>query len=325
MADVFARAIKEPGAESAREYRKRVTLLALIYTLLFFASVAGIVVLVWQAQLFVTLSQRSNVETLTLAFFLVFFGYLALLSHRGALGAGQVGWFHLQRAAGRSMDQVEQRKTRALGPPRGADYPVAELNVILEREDRPGEAFELRVADSAGDMGRLRVDGARLTHVAACRDGSNDLLAYLVRQTTQVIQARGAEQDVDIVAWKKIDDELAEAYHGLVQFARNLQRQLGQGELWPTVRLTDEDCRALEQRLAAICSPLRDESFLPDWEYQAEHKLPVIPEPLGLVSLGRTESRADPVTSMGCALLVVLAALSVLVLLVFFPPWVPGS
>jgi hypothetical protein len=50
-------------------------------------ALIGIGLLVWKAQLFVTLTQRSNVETLTLAFFLVFFAYLGILSARGAVGA----------------------------------------------------------------------------------------------------------------------------------------------------------------------------------------------------------------------------------------------
>ena len=57
---------------------------------------------------------------------------------------------------------------------------------------------------------------------------------------------------------------------------------------------------------------------------QAEHKLPVIPEPLGLVSLGRSAKRADPVATMGFATLMVLLTLAVMVLFVIDTPWVPG-
>ena len=96
-------------------------------------------------------------------------------------------------------------------------------------------------------------------------------------------------------------------------------------ELWPKVALSDADCAELERRLTAVCPALRNEAFLPHWDYAGEHKLPLIPEPLGLVSLSRTERRVDPEASMGCAVLVVLGAVAVLALFVKFPPWVPGS
>src|SRR5581483_1414570 len=114
-------------------------------------------------------------------------------------------------------------------------------------------------------------------------------------------------------------------YFGLVGFARNLERQLGADALWPKVRLTDDDCAELERLLAQLCPALRDEAFLPDWEYSAEHKLPIIPEPLGLVSLSREERRADPIATMGCAVLVVLISVVIIALLILFPPWVPGT
>jgi hypothetical protein len=121
-----------------------------------------------------------------------------------------------------------------------------------------------------------------------------------------------------------IDDEQTLQYHGMVHFARRLERHLDADELWPKIVLSDDDLAALERRLAAVCPALRSEGFLPDWEYEAEHKLPLIPEPLGLVSLSRSERRADPVASMGCAALVVVAAVAILALFTVFPPWVPG-
>jgi hypothetical protein len=282
------------------------------------------VLLVWEAQLFVALTQRSNVETLTLAFFLVFFGYVAVLSAGGMLGAARVAYYELLARSTGDRDAVERRKMQALGPETGPP-PVGMLNVLLERAGRPGQPFEVPVADGAGPMGRVRIDGARMTHVGARRDGSNDLLAFVAVQVGDLLRGRGVEQDVEVVAWKKIDDEATEQYFGLVQFARKLQAHLGSGDLWPKAVLTDADCDELERRLTAICPALRNEAFLPDWEYEGEHKLPIVPEPLGLVSLGRTERRVDPVSSMGCAVVVVLAVVAVLALFILYPPWVPGS
>jgi hypothetical protein len=315
--------VKEPGAEDAWHFRRRVKLLAAEYVGLFLAAVVGIGLLVWKAQLFVTLTQRSNVETLTLAFFCVFFGYLAVLSAPGARGGLRVAWYGLQGRLGQDRDALERRKMRALG--QGGGGAVVNLNMIIEVEGRPGEPFELPVADRAGPMGRLRIDGSRIQHLPAHGAGSSELLAYAHLQVVDLLRRKGQPQDIEIVAWKATDDEQTEQYHALVEFARNLERQLGKGELWPKVRLADADCRELERRLAAICPALRDESFLPHWDYRAEHKLPIIPEPLGLVSLSRAEPRVDPVSSMGCALWVVLAAVAVSVLFIVFPPWVPGT
>lgn len=128
-----------------------------------------------------------------------------------------------------------------------------------------------------------------------------------------------------MVSWRRIDDEATESYLSQVRFARNLARHLQADALWPTLRLTDADCHELEQRLAAVCPALRDEAFLPDWEYEAEHKVPLIPEPLGIISVSRTERRADPVATMGCGAVVVLVTLAILGLLIAFPPWVPGT
>jgi hypothetical protein len=312
--------IKEPGADNAAHYARRVRRLAAAYVALFGLSLAGLAVLVWRAQLYVTLAQRSNVETLTLAFLMVFFAYLATLSAPGAWGVVHI----IRHQLGGNWADHQQRKMRGLG--RGLDdATVVDLNVVLEQTDRPGNPFDLIVADQAGRMGNLRVDGARLAYRSEYRAGSNEILAYVERQVTRLLAGRGEHQEVNIVAWKKIDDEDAERYHGMVEFARNLERQLGKGDLWPKVRLSAEECRQLESALADICPALRDEGFLPHWDYQAEHKLPLIPEPLGLITLSRSEQRVDPVSSMGCAVVVVTAVLGILVLFIFAPPWVPGT
>jgi hypothetical protein len=319
--------IAEPGAENVREYRKRVTTLAAEYFALFFGALFGIALLIWKAQLYVTLAQRSNVETLTLAFFLVFFGYLAILSVRGALGCARIAWFALQVRFGVDRVDVERRKMRALGP--AGSGAAIDLNVLLEVDGRPCESFEIPVADRAGQMGRILVDGARVRHLPAHKDGSSDLLAFFQSQVVDVLgETADSQYQVEIVVWKAIDDQQAERYHSMVEFARNLDRHLDtakKGGLWPTVRLSAAQCEELERRLAAVCEPLRDEGFLPEWDYAGEHKLPIIPEPLGLVSLSRTEQRVDSVSSMGCAVWVVLAAVAILALFVLFPPWVPGA
>ncbi len=317
-------AIREPGVEGTRQFARRVHLLALIYPTLFLGALVGIGLIVWQAKFLVTLTQRSNVETLTLAFFVVFFGYIATLSAVGLPGAARVGYYALLRLLGHDHLEIERRKQRAITKPMG-EAPVVALNVVLERQGSPGETFHIEVRDAAGSLGSIAVDGARVTHRDCFGDGSNDLLAYFVRQLNQILGQRVGPAPLDIVNWKSIDDEATEQYLGLVGFARRLERHLDAPQLWRKVELTDDDCEEVKRRLSAICAALRDEAFLPDWEYAGEHKLPIIPEPLGLVSLTRSERRVDPVASMGCAVFVILATIGVLVLFIAFPPWVPGT
>lgn len=322
MARLVAHAVAEPGTRTAEEFSLRVRRLAATYLLLFVASGLGIALLLLWSKPFVTLAQRSNVETLTLLFFLVFFGYLAAISARGALGALRLAGYWLSARLGDSTE-VERRKLEALGDSEG-EPPWVALNVVLERADRPGAPIELEVADGVGSLGKLRVDRARLTHLDARRDGSYNLFPFLAEQVNDLLRRRGESRRVDVVQWKHLDDERTEEFLGLVDFAENLRAQLNARELWPHVILTPEECSALERRLSEICPALRNEGFLPHWEYRAEHKLPVIPEPLGLVSLSRSERRTDPIASMGCALMVVLFALGIIILFILLPPWVPG-
>ena len=124
--------------------------------------------------------------------------------------------------------------------------------------------------------------------------------------------------------WGQIDDDEGERYLAQVQFARALRRHLQSPPLWPEVRVSAEQADEIERRLQRIAPSLLEDALLPDWEYEAEHKLPVIPEPLGFVSLARSTKRADPVATMGFATLMVLITLAVIVLFVIAPPWVPG-
>jgi len=325
MGSLAQRVIREPGADEPWRFAGRVRRLALIYPVLCGGALAGIGLIVWQGKQFVTLTQRSNVETLTLAFFLVFFGYVAAISLPGAVGAVRLAGYALAgRMAG--LAAAERRKQAALARTIGSrPEPVAGLNVLLERQGWGSQPFRVAVADEFGSLGWVEVDGARVAHRQGPHGGSNDLLAYFVHQVAGVLAGRGVPAEVMIVVWASIDDEAAAQYLGLVRFARRLETHLGAVELWPKHVLTDEDCATLERRLSEVCPAVRDESFLPDWEYQAEHKLPIIPEPLGLISLARSERRVDPVASMGCATVVVLAVVAILVLFIAFPPWVPGQ
>ena len=324
MTTLVDRVVREPSIQSAARYARRVRLLAAAYVGLFFGSAIGIGLIVWKAQFFVTLSQRSNVETLTLAFFLVFFSYLVLLSMPGLWGALRIMWFDLRGARGTHYVENEQAKVRALGPPQGAPA-VAAMNMQVDLASRPAEPFRIPIADPAGSMGEIVIDGVRIAHRPVTRDGSNALLAYFVEQVNRVAGTRHHNAELDIVEWHKINDENTEKYLSIAHFARNLQRHLGIQELWPQLTLSEHDCAELERHLSGVCAALRNEAFLPEWEYEGTHQIPLIPQPLGLVQLNRDEKRVDPLASMGCAVFVVLAVVIVLALFILFPPWVPGA
>jgi hypothetical protein len=313
--------IREPDVSDAAHYRRRVVQLAAIYLAVSLLSLFGIGVLLFHGRLFVTLSQRSNVETLTIAFFLLFFAYLAMLSARGAVGAARIAGYRMRARWSGDRLRVEAGKIAALGKPRKG--PAVAVNLILEREDRPGEAFELDVADAAGSAGRIRVDGARIEQLAAHRHGSNNLLSFFVRQVSSV--AGTDPDDLEIVQWKSIADEAWYQYVASVDAMRLLGHRLGGKPMWPRLTLSPEQCAELERRLGEICGAVREEALLPELEYEGEHKIPIIPEPLGIISLGRRERRVDPLSSMMSALLIVSVAVALMVWLVVRPPWVPGS
>ena len=322
------RAIREPGVDDAPAFARRVQQLTLIYPTLFLVSLIGIGLILWQGKFFVALAQRSNVETLVLAFLVVFFAYVAVLSWSGALGAARVMYYALRGRFAADPLSGERRKQLALGRRPLGPASVVAINRAVEKAGAPCAPVEFPVADAAGSLGRIVVDGVALRHTDAPGGGSNDLLAYFVRQVARCLADRGAhdaDDRLDIVWWQTTDDEGAAQYISLARFARNLERHLGADELWPKLVLTEADCVTLHRSLTEVCPALRDESFLPDWEYSAEHKLPVVPEPLGLVSLTRSERRVDPVASMGCAVFVVLALVAILALFIVIPPWVPGT
>ncbi|HYD40844.1 MAG TPA: hypothetical protein VEB43_08435 [Anaeromyxobacter sp.] len=314
--------VSEPGASSPGEYAARVRRLAILYPLLTFGALVGEVLLGLRGKHLVSLTQRSNVETLTLAFFAVFFAYVGVLGARGVPGSLQLLRFWVL-ARLRGADAAERAKWDALGPPQ-EEGPIAALNLVVEREGAPGEKVVIPVADAAGPMSRIVIDGASVQNEPLRRDGSNNLIAYFARQLDE-LAAKPQGRTVDVVEWGTLDDEATHQFLAMAEFGRNLGVALGKPHLWPRVVLDDRALAELEARLAAVCPALRSEGFLPHWEYEAEHKLPIIPEPLGLASLGRTERRADPLPSLVALTAMVLTAVALLVVAILRPPWVPGS
>jgi len=309
-------ALRAPGVSDAAHYHRRVVWLAVVHPALFLCALAGIAVLVWKGELFVTLAQRSNVETLTIAFFLLFFGYFAVVTAPGALGGARIVWFRMLALASRDGARVAQRRQAALGRP--ADGTSAAFDKAIELASAPGTPWEVEIRDDLGSLGHLRFDGVRVTHTAAFRGGSNTLLGYVEDHLREL-----TGMQVTIVQWGSTDEEGLLGYAANADALRALGAKLG-ARVWPTVAVSDEARDALEHALAALAPALREEAFLPDWEFEGEHKLPIIPEPLGIISLSRSERRVDPLSSLTAALAVVLVVLGLLCYFIARPPWIPG-
>ncbi|HET7036934.1 MAG TPA: hypothetical protein VFI42_14715 [Thermomicrobiaceae bacterium] len=320
--DIGRRFIREQSTATVAEYRRRVYRLAAIYLGLLVVTITTIAIIVVNSHFFVLLAQRSNVETAVLLFIIVLFAYLGAISAPGVWGALRIVYYDAPTWLGRDALAAERRKQQALRQTSGTSDSVY-LNQAIALRGQPDAPLVIPIADAAGSLGEVHIDGARMVHHTHVKVGSNSMFAFFSQRIEALVTSHPWDVPVEIVQWTTIDDEQALEYGSLVSFARNLQRQLQGGPLWPTVELSQDDLDCLIEEASALCPALRNEGYLPDVEYRAEHKLPIIPEPLAFISLSRSEQRADPAASMGCALLMAFIILAVFAFLVLVPPWVP--
>lgn len=316
--------IAEQGTSSVPEYRRRVRRLAIFYAGIVLFATSSIVMLVARGRLFVTLAQRSNVETATIAVIIALFAYLAAVSLRGAIGAIRIATLAVPAIFGADHASVERRKQRQLSwseEKRGTVY----LNVMIRRAGAGDQPIRIELADEHGSLGTLCLDGAEMAHENAPAHSSNSIFGYFEQRIEKLAEKRDPHVRVSIVEWTSIDDDSALRYGSMVTFSRRLESHLGCHALWPAVELTDDDVETLQREARELCPILRNEAFLPDLEYEAEHRLPIIPEPLAFVTLSRSERRADPHASMGCAFIVTLLITIIVAVTLWLPPWVPGK
>jgi hypothetical protein len=314
--------IKNVAVSTPAGYQARVRWLALVYFSLNAASLAIIGIVVWRAKHLVTLAQRSNVETLTLAIVLVLALNYLLTTFRGFVGAIRVALHNLPHAWNADPMAIERRKQSAIRDKRESKIAYVDQAV---GSDESGRDIEWPCADEAGRLGRLSIRGVEMRYESEKAGLNNTFFEFVVRLIEERLQKRDPAQSLQIVFWHAIHEDAASAYHSNVRAFRNLEAQLGKGPLWPLVTLTAADVAQIGEEIRAVVPAMRNEAFLPDVEYEAEYSVPVLPEPLAFIQLRRTETRADPLASMGCATLVMILVLVILVSVIFFPPWVPSK
>jgi hypothetical protein len=309
--------LMESPVASVRDLRRRTTILAVIHVVLASAGVALLALLVLRLKLLVTLSQRSNVETLLLLFFAAF--VLVLLVTTGPATMGAVTLFGLRffRAERR------QRWIQAHRVEHGrAERTVALLNLWVAG---PEGTVELPLEDGFGRLGLLRIRGVELQF----EDGPAAVAGPLFELATAVL-GKLAKRDPhgsppSVVLWANVDRAEAEVYQSQAHAFGRLAQALQKGPLWPTAVIDDEGAARLRAVLTEATPHLREAALMRDIDYAAEFSIPLVPEPLAFVQIHRSESRADPVASLGCATLMVLVALGAVIWVVLFPPWVPGK
>jgi hypothetical protein len=315
--------VKQAAAETPKGYGRRVTGLAVVYFFLNLLSMAIVSLILWRAKHLVTLSQRSNVETLTLLIlFALSLNYL-VTTFKGFLGAIQMAVRNFPYLAGSDDAKVEKRKHEAL---RESDEPkVVYLDQLVGAKEDPGRELEWKVGDDAGQLGTLVIRGLEVRFHPVRGNLSNAFFEFVVTQIEHILQRQDPHARLHIAQWGTIDEDGAAAYNANAQAFQNLEAQLGKGPIWPRVTLTAAERDEIAHRLRDIVPALRNESYLPDVEYEAKWNVPVLPEPLGFVQLERSDNRADPIATMGCAAIVMLVALVVLIFLIAMPPWVPSK
>jgi hypothetical protein len=319
--------IKEKATRSPERYAARVRTMALVYLALDTISIIIIVAIAWRVRYFITLSQRSNVETLTLAIVFILALYYLLTTFKGFIGAIRMAWLNFPKILSKDEKQyekVEQRKHSAL--PQGRETISAYFDQAIVQEGKPNEPIKWELVDSAGKLGEIELDGVEAKYYPI-KDGMNDsLFEFLGDQIEKAMQKSDLDAKLQITQWSSIDEDKSSAYHRMVQAFQNLEKQIGKkGPIWPTVEIKQEDVEEIGKELRRLVPALRNESLLPDVEYEVEYSVPILPEPLGFMRLTRRENRADPVITMGCAGIIMLFVLLIIIVFIIWPPWVPSK
>jgi hypothetical protein len=312
----------ERAERSPEGYAAKVRTLAFIYVALDLVCLALIAVIAWRGRHLVTLAQRSNVETLVLVIVLVLAVFYLVTTVRGGIGGLRMALLAMPALWSRDRIALEARKQRALAAG-GEPFSVQFDKALVASESTREIGWD--IADEAGRLGEIELSRTMLTAKPCKRGLNNSLLAFVLGQILEVLGRRKPPETLIIAFWSNIEEEPASVYRSTVAAFDRLAARLGSDPLWPTIELTGDDIEHVARALRRLVPALRNEALLPDLEYEVEYTIPVLPEPLAFVQLRRTERRADPVLTMGYALIVMSLVLVVVLLLINFPPWVPSK
>jgi len=308
----------EAPAGDPRTLRRRTNLLVAIHLVLATAAILVLVLVVARIRLLITLAQRSNVETLTIAFVLIFLLYMLVSGAPAAIGSLRILAY---RALGR--DRAQRALQRKASRDR-KETKRCQLNVVVRGPD--GGDVELPIED---DFGRLCMVRLHLTEIAFL-EGPEEMtfaaMQVIANTLDSVGEIEGTHHSVKIVYWDAIAESESEAYASEVSAFDRLERALDAPEpLWPVVRLDRAGVTRLRDTLREATPTIRESLLLPDVEYSADFTIPVIPEPFAFMQLSRRIEHADAVGSLGCATIVALVFLVVVAWVIVNPPWVPGT
>ncbi len=310
--------VKQQFTISPERYASKVRWMAAIYFILNLVSIIVMITVLWRGQFFVTLSQRTNVETLTLLIIFVLALYYLLTTFKGFVGALRILWLNSPFMG----EDRERRKHQAI--PAGGEPKYVCLDRAIRRQGRPDEPIRWDVADEAGKLGELELDGVRLTYYPLKQGMDDSIFEFVVDQIEKALWKRVPDAQIEITQWATINGDQASQYLSMVRALDTLGRQTGSGPVWPGLEIDEEDIRDIGRELSRLVPILRNEAHLPTLEYEVSYNIPVLPEPLGLLRLTRRDNRADPIISMGCASSVMLFVLLLLVFFILLPPWVPS-
>lgn len=328
--------VKEALTRTPERYAARVRWLAAIFFTLNILSVAIIVAIAWRVQYLITLAQRSNIETLVFAIIFVLAVYYLASTFRGFIGALRIIRYNLPKLRAKerkAVEEIERKKHDALK--KGTEQKSAYFDQAVRLKGHHDQTIHWEVGDNSGKLGDLELSGVQILYKPV-KDGMNAaLFEFVGDQIEDALRKRDPEAQLQITQWSTIDEDQASAYHRMVQAFENMGAALAQGKpeseaasvgpIWPEVELTQDEVHAIGKAIRALVPTLRDESMLPDVEYEVEYSVPVLPEPLSFMRLTRRENRADPVVTMGFATVITAAVLATILFFIILPPWLPSK
>ena len=309
--------LMESPATDPASLRRRTNWLIAIHLVLATAAITVLMLIVWRVRILITLAQRSNVETLVIAFVAIFLAYLLITTAQATIGALRILGY---RAMGADRAQPAlQRKARS----DRKDTKRSHMNVVVRGPS--DQDVVVPIQDRYGKLCTLRLHLTEVVFEDAPQELTHSVLQLVVQTLGEIGTLEGTDHEPKVIYWDSLDEEQAEAYASQVGAFDRLEKALGKDSLWPAVRINEHDVEQIRQMLEEAAPSLRENLLLPDIEYTAEFTVPVIPEPFAFMQLSRKMSHADAVASMGCATLVVLVFLATVSWVLINPPWVPGK